>query len=92
VLVKKFDFRTKKEKVVMGLEKFDILEEKINQLAEKYNRIKLEKDNFLSHLQKKENEILTLQEKVNSLEEEKDVFRTRLEKIISHLESTAGNL
>ena len=59
----------------MGLEKFDILEEKINQLAEKYNQIKLEKDNFLSHLQKKENEILALQEKVNSLEGEKEVFR-----------------
>ncbi len=90
--MKKFDFRTKKEKGVMGLEKFDILEEKINQLAEKYNQIKLEKDNFLSHLQKKENEISALKEKVNSLEEEKEVFRTRLDKIISHLESTAGNL
>jgi predicted nuclease with TOPRIM domain len=90
--VKKFDFSTKKEKVVMGLEKFDILEEKINQLAEKYNQIKLEKDNFLSHLQKKENEILALQDKVNSLEGEKEVFKTRLDKIISHLESTAGNL
>jgi chromosome segregation ATPase len=76
----------------MALEQFDILEEKINQLAEKYNQIKLEKDNFLSHLQKKENEISALQEKVNSLEEEKEVFRTRLDKIISHLESTAGNL
>jgi chromosome segregation ATPase len=76
----------------MGLEKFDILEEKINQLAAKYNQIKLEKDNFLSHLQKKENEISALKEKVNSLEEEKEIFRTRLDKIISHLESTAGNL
>jgi chromosome segregation ATPase len=76
----------------MALEQFDILEEKINQLAEKYNQIKLEKDNFLSHLQTKENEILALQKKVNSLEEEKEVFRTRLDKIISHLESTAGNL
>jgi chromosome segregation ATPase len=82
----------KKEKVVMGLEKFDILEEKINQLAEKYNQIKLEKDNFSSQLQKKENEVLALQEKVNSLEGEKEVFRTRLDKIISNLESTAGNL
>jgi len=76
----------------MALEQFDILEEKINKLAEKYNQIKFEKDNFLIHLQKKENEILALQEKINSLEEEKEVFRTRLDKIISNLESTAGNI
>jgi chromosome segregation ATPase len=76
----------------MALEQFDILEEKINQLAEKYNQIKLEKDNYSSHLRKKDNEISSLQEKVISLEEEKEVFRARLDKIISHLESTAGNL
>ena len=76
----------------MALEQFDILEEKINQLAEKYSQIKLEKDNFLGNLQKKESEILALQKKVSSLEEEKEVFRARLDKIISHLESTAGNL
>ena len=76
----------------MAIEQLDILEEKINKLAEKYNQIKLEKDNFLSRLQKKENEILALQEKVNFLEEEKEVFRTRLDKIISNLESTAGNI
>ena len=81
-----------KEKIVMTLEKFDILEEKVNQLAEKYNQIKLEKDNFLSHLQKKENEILALQKKASSLEEEKEVIRSRLDRIISNLESMAGNL
>ncbi len=75
----------------MSLEQFDILEEKINQLAEKYNQIKVEKDNFSSHLQKKENEISALQEKVKSLEAEKDIFRARLDKIISSLESAAGN-
>ena len=82
----------RREIIIMAIEQLDILEEKINKLAEKYNQIKLEKDNFMGHLRKKENDILALQEKIKSLEEEKEVFRTRLDKIISNLESTAGNI
>lgn len=75
----------------MTIEQFDILEKKINQLAQQYNQMKLEKDNFSSNLQKKDKEISTLQEKVNSLQEEKDVIKSRLDKIITNLESMAGN-
>ena len=75
----------------MTIEQFDILEEKVNQLAKQYNQMKVEKDNFSSILQKKDKELSTLQEKVNSLKEERDVIKARLDKIITNLESMAGN-
>ena len=75
----------------MTIEQFDILEKKVNQLAEKYNQVKLEKDTFLSDLTKKQEEILTLQEKVSSFEQEQEKMKARLDKLISHLETTASN-
>ena len=75
----------------MALEKFDILEEKVGQLAEKYAQLRSEKENFTNNLQQKDKEILDLQDKVRSLEEEKEMTKSRLDKIISSLENTPFN-
>ena len=75
----------------MALEKFDILEEKVGKLVEKYTQLKSENDSFSSTLQQKDNEISNLQHKVHSLEEEKEVIKARLEKIISSLENVSFN-
>lgn len=75
----------------MALEKFDILEEKVNQLVEKFTQLKSEKDNFTLSQQEKDKEILSLREKVSSLEEEKEAIKSRLDKIISNLENISFN-
>jgi len=71
----------------MALEKFDILEEKVSQLAEKYAQLKGEKDSYSAILHQKDNEISSLQEKNGALEEEKEATKARLDKIISSLEN-----
>lgn len=75
----------------MALEKFDILEEKVNKLVEKYTQLKNEKDKFADDLQQKDKQILDLQEKVRSLEEEKEIIKNRLDKIITNLENISFN-
>jgi predicted nuclease with TOPRIM domain len=72
---------------VMGFEKFDILEEKVNLLAEKYAELKSQKDNFTQSVQQKEQELSQLQDKVRVLEEEKETIKGRLDRIISSLET-----
>lgn len=71
----------------MGFEKFDILEEKVNLLAEKYAELKNERDSFTHDVQQKDQELSRLREKVRSLEEEKEVIKERLDRIISSLET-----
>jgi len=75
----------------MALEKFDVLEEKVSQLAEKYAQLKGEKDSYSAVLQQKDNEISGLQEKNNALEEEKEAIKVRLDKIIASLENVSFN-
>jgi len=76
----------------MTLEKFDVLEEKINQFSERYVQLKSEKENFEAVMQQKDRQISELQEKTRSLEEEKEIIKTRLDKIISNLESVSFKL
>lgn len=71
----------------MGFEKFDILEEKVNLLAEKYAELKSQKDSFTQNVQQKDQELSHLREKVRSLEEEKETIKERLDRIISSLET-----
>jgi len=75
----------------MALEKFDLLEEKVSQLAEKYAQLKREKEGFSATLKEKDKEIAGLQEKNSVLEEEKEAIKNRLDKIISNLESISFN-
>lgn len=71
----------------MGFEKFDVLEEKVNLLAEKYAELKSQKDNFTQSVQQKEQELSQLKDKVRVLEEEKETIKGRLDRIISSLET-----
>jgi chromosome segregation ATPase len=71
----------------MGFEKFDILEEKVNLLAEKYAELKSQKDSFDQSVQRKEQELSQLKDKVRVLEEEKETIKGRLDRIISSLET-----
>jgi len=76
----------------MALEKFDILEEKVGQLAEKFSQLKNEKDDILQSMKKKESVLVELQERTQSLEEERDQIRARLDKVIATLEKVSINI
>ncbi|MBN2467290.1 MAG: cell division protein ZapB [Deltaproteobacteria bacterium] len=73
----------------MNLEKFDILEEKVGQLAERYSELKNQYDGFGSTIAEKDRELSALKEKIRILEEEKGLIKARLDKIIANLESVA---
>ena len=76
----------------MALEKFDILEEKVRQLSEKFALLKDEKESFAQSMQKLEQQVADLQNKNRSLEEEREQMRDRLDKVISSLENVSVNL
>lgn len=75
----------------MALEKFDILEEKVSQLAENYTKLKTENESIAVNLQQRERQVSELEATVRLLEEEKEGIRLRLDKIISNLENLSFN-
>ena len=75
----------------MTLEKFDILEEKVSQLAERYTELKNQQGNVVATIEQKDKEVADLQEKIHALEEEREVAASRLDKIISTLEKLTFN-
>jgi chromosome segregation ATPase len=75
----------------MALEKFDILEEKVSQLAENYTKLKTENESIAVNLQQRERKVSELEATVRLLEEEKEGIRLRLDKIISNLENLSFN-
>ena len=80
-----------RETVEMALEKFDILEEKVSQLAENYTKLKTENESIAVNLQQRERKVSELEATVRLLEEEKEGIRLRLDKIISNLENLSFN-
>ena len=76
----------------MTLEKFDILEEKVGQLAERFAQLRNEKDDILQSMKEKEKVLVGLEERTQSLEEERDQIRARLDKVIATLEKVSVNI
>jgi len=75
----------------MALEKFDILEEKVSQLAENYTKLKTENESIAVNLQQRERKVSELEATVRLMEEENERIRLRLDKIISNLENLSFN-
>lgn len=76
----------------MTLEKFDVLEEKVRQLSEKFSLLRNEKEGIAETMQEMEEKITDLQNRNRSLEEEREQMRARLDKVISNLENVSLNM
>ncbi len=76
----------------MTLEKFDILEEKVKQLSEKFAKLRSEKDSTANSFQELEQKISDLEKRNRALEQEREQMRKRLDKVIANLESVSLNI
>ncbi len=76
----------------MTLEKFDVLEDKVRQLSEKFSLLRSEKESIVQSMQDMEEKITDLQNKNRSLEEEREQMLVRLDKAISNLENVSLNI
>ncbi len=73
----------------MALEMFDVLEEKVRQLSEKFAQLKSENQAKTQTIKDKEAEIESLRDKNRVLEEEREQIRSRLDRIIANLEDVS---
>ncbi len=71
----------------MALEHLEQLEAGINQLLEKHERIKKEKELAERRLQQKESESHHLKGQIRQYERERNEIREKLEKILGHFEN-----
>lgn len=70
----------------MALENLEQLEAGLNQLLEKHERIKKEKELVEKQLQQKESESHQLKGQIRQYERERSEIREKLEKILGHFE------
>lgn len=71
----------------MNWEEFKLLEEKIERVIEGYMRLKAERDQLLSLLRQKEEELGELHKEVEALKTERGEVRSRVERLIERLEA-----
>ncbi|TAJ76432.1 cell division protein ZapB [bacterium] len=70
----------------MALDNLEQLEARINQLLERHERIKKEKELAEKRLQQKESESHQLKGQLRQYERERSEIREKLEKILGHFE------
>ncbi len=70
----------------MALQSLEELEERINQLLERHERVKKEKELAVRQLQEKETESHHLKGRIRQYERERSELREKLEKILGHFE------
>ena len=73
-------------KKVKAMDKFDILEEKINLLVDAYSALRREKDSLGDRLAEKESEIYQLNERINQFSRERDMAREKVEGLLNRVE------
>jgi chromosome segregation ATPase len=73
-------------KVKKGVDKFEVLEEKITRLVEAYASLSDEKNGLGKRLAQKEIEIQGLMEKVDRLSQEREDARQRVEGLLNRLD------
>ena len=71
----------------MDWEEFKLLEEKIESVIDGYMRLKAERDQLLSLLRQKEEELSDLHKEVEALKVERGEVRSRVERLIERLEA-----
>ncbi len=68
------------------MDKFDTLEEKINQLVEAYSALRREKDSLGERLAEKESEIHKLNERISQFSQEREIAREKVEGLLHRVE------
>jgi|MudIll2142460700_1097286.scaffolds.fasta_scaffold225761_2 chromosome segregation ATPase len=68
------------------MDKFDILEDKINQLVDAFSVLRREKDSLEERLAEKESEIHKLNERINQFSRERDLAREKVEGLLNRVE------
>jgi len=68
------------------MEKFDILEEKINRLVDEFSALREEKTALGERLAEKELEIQKLKEKISLLAREREMAREKVEGLLSRVD------
>lgn len=68
------------------IEKFAVLEDKLNKILKGYITLKEEREKLLSQMKDKEGAVERLQEEVSDLKNGRLEFRTRIERLIERLE------
>jgi chromosome segregation ATPase len=68
------------------MDKFDILEEKINQLVDAYSALRREKDSLEERIIEKESEIHKLNERIDQFSRERDMAREKVEGLLHRVE------
>lgn len=69
-----------------AIEKFAVLEERVNKILNGYTVLQEEKKGFFSKMRDQEVEVERLREEISSLKNERLEMRTRIERLIERLE------
>jgi predicted nucleic acid-binding Zn-ribbon protein len=68
------------------IEKFAILEDRLNKILENYTALQEEKEGLISQMKEKEREVAGLREEISTLTNERLEVRTKIERLIERLE------
>lgn len=68
------------------IEKFVVLEDRLNKILKGYITLKEEREKLLSQMKDKEGAVERLQEEISDLKNGRLEFRTRIERLIERLE------
>lgn len=68
------------------IEKFAVLEDRLNKILKGYITLKEEREKLLSQMKDKEGAVERLQEEISDLKNGRLEFRTRIERLIERLE------
>ena len=71
---------------MMEMDKFDILEEKINRLVQAYSTLREEKNSMGERLAEKELEIQKLKEKLSNFSREREAARAKVESLLNRVD------
>jgi len=69
-----------------GMEKFDVLEEKISRLIDSYSALREEKTVLVERLAEKELEIQKLKERISLLSREREAAREKVEGLLNRVD------
>ncbi len=69
-----------------AIDKFVVLEERLNKILGGYTKLKEEREEVISQIREKEEEVERLKREISSLNNERLQVRTRIERLIERLE------
>jgi predicted nuclease with TOPRIM domain len=69
-----------------GVERFVVLEDKLNKILKGYTALKEEKEGLFSQMKEQKEEMERLREEISTLRDERVEVHTRIERLIKRLE------